>query len=561
LTDPILADFRNFLFVAWKHLRLPPPTPTQYSIAYFMQHCGSRSMVKAFRGVGKSYIAAAYAIWCLLNNPHLQIIVLSASKPRADAFTSFCLRLINEMPMLAHLRPREGQRCSMTGFDVGPCVAAQTPSIYSIGVYGQLTGFRGDIIIPDDIEVPGNSETQLQREKLALRATEYEAVLKPDSTVGKIMYLGTDQCEDSTYKDLPDRGFDVKIWPLRIDNMDELHAYGEMLHPDVAARLLADPSLFGRSLEPDRWTDTKVESIERSYGRSGFALQFKLSPRLADADRYPLKLSDLMVHALDPLSGPEKLIWCGSPDHVLGDDVPSVGLRGDRLHAALMMPQTPHMPYTGVVMAVDPAGRGKDETGYAVVATLNGLLYVLDVGGLKGYERPTLEKLATIAKRYKVQKVIVEPNFGDGMFQTILAPVMAAIHPCAIEESERSNAQKEKRIIDTLEPAMSGRRVVVDRGLFQKDYDSTSHLPVEEANLYRLFYQLTRITREKGCLKHDDRLDALALAVGYWQKVLGSDVERFVQRSQQKALDKELKNFAKHVFGHRPRSPGWINHV
>lgn len=32
----------------------------------------------------------------------------------------------------------------------------------------------------------------------------------------------------------------------------------------------------------------------------------------------------------------------------------------------------------------------------------------------------------------------------------------------------------------------------------------------------RMFYQMTRITKERGALKHDDRLDALAMAVAYW---------------------------------------------
>ena len=49
-----LRDFRNFLFVVWKHLNLPNPTDLQYDIAEFMQHGPKRSVVMAFRGVGKS---------------------------------------------------------------------------------------------------------------------------------------------------------------------------------------------------------------------------------------------------------------------------------------------------------------------------------------------------------------------------------------------------------------------------------------------------------------------------------------------------------------------------
>jgi len=237
-----------------------------------------------------------------------------------------------------------------------------------------------------------------------------------------------------------------------------------------------------------------------------------------------------------------------------------VGLRGDRFYEAVVPQAALYQPYTGVVMAIDPAGRGKDETGYAVVAALNGLLYVFDVGGLKGYETPTLEKLALIAKQYKVRSIIVEGNFGDGMFITLLKPVLARIYPCHVEESERSNTQKERRIIDTLEPVMSGHRLVINRALIQKDYESVLALPPEEAFAYRLFYQMTRITKERGCLRHDDRLDALALAVGYWQKALGRDVDDAVRDARQRALDEELRKFTQHVFGHRPRRRNWTGH-
>jgi hypothetical protein len=32
-----LKDFRNFLYVIWKHLRLPQPTALQYDIATYLQ--------------------------------------------------------------------------------------------------------------------------------------------------------------------------------------------------------------------------------------------------------------------------------------------------------------------------------------------------------------------------------------------------------------------------------------------------------------------------------------------------------------------------------------------
>ena len=45
-----LKDFRNFLYLVWKHLKLPEPTKVQYDIANYIQNSSSRAIVSAFRG-------------------------------------------------------------------------------------------------------------------------------------------------------------------------------------------------------------------------------------------------------------------------------------------------------------------------------------------------------------------------------------------------------------------------------------------------------------------------------------------------------------------------------
>jgi len=49
--------------------------------------------------------------------------------------------------------------------------------------------------------------------------------------------------------------------------------------------------------------------------------------------------------------------------------------------------------------------------------------------------------------------------------------------------------------------------------LLQQDYKSAQGYPIEHQAKYMLMYQLSRITKDKGSLKHDDRLDALTIAV------------------------------------------------
>ena len=101
-----LKDFRNFLFVIWKHLKLPAPTALQYNIAEYLQSKNRRLIIEAFRGAGKSWITSAYVCYRLYLNPEENILIVSASKTRADDASTFILRLINEVPMLQHLIPR-----------------------------------------------------------------------------------------------------------------------------------------------------------------------------------------------------------------------------------------------------------------------------------------------------------------------------------------------------------------------------------------------------------------------------------------------------------------------
>ena len=199
--------------------------------------------------------------------------------------------------------------------------------------------------------------------------------------------------------------------------------------------------------------------------------------------------------------------------------------------------------YTGSVLSIDPSGRGKDETGYAVVKMLNGQLFVPEAGGLKGgYDEQTLKQLVYIAKTNKVNKIIIESNFGDGMFMELLKPLFMTTYPCSIEEV-RHNKQKELRIIDVLEPVLNQHKLIIDPSVVQQDYKSAQSYPIEHQAKYMLIYQLSRITKDKGSLINDDRLDALSIAVNYWVEQMNQDVNNNINYRKQELLDKELTSF------------------
>jgi hypothetical protein len=312
----------------------------------------------------------------------------------------------------------------------------------------------------------------------------------------------------------------------------------------------------GDAVDPARFNDADLLEREASYGRTGFALQFMLDSTLSDLSRYPLRLSDLLVMNLSGDMGPEKLIWAPDRDRIVGD-VPCVGMSGDRYYTPFEISNS-WQKFTGSVLAIDPSGRGADETAYAVVKMLNGYLFVTDAGGIEGgYDDKALRKLAEIAKAEQVNKVLIESNFGDGMFTALLTPVLAKTYKVSIEEV-RHSTQKERRIIDTLEPVLNQHKLVINRKVIEQDYDSTRHLPPEKALKYQLFYQMSRITRSKGALAHDDRLDVLAMAVNYWTEQMSQDVDRQMATRKEELLKRDLENFMDTVVGRKPSPHKWF---
>ena len=542
---PQLKDFKNFLYLCWKQLNLPDPTPLQYDVADYMQHGDKRAIIQAFRGCGKSWICSAYVVHQLLMNPSLNILVVSASKTRSDDFSTFTLRLINEMPILHHLRPKDNQRQSKISFDVGPAPASHAPSVKSLGISSQLTGSRADLIIADDIEVANNSATMLMREKLSEQVKEFDAILKPDDS-SKVIFLGTPQTFDSIYTKLQERGYKTKIWPAT----HITPSHNDKIYEGNVADFCVDAEKEAKSTEPLRFSDVDLAERKISYGSAGYTMQFMLDSKLSDVEKFPLKTSDLIVTSIDNEVAPERYVWARSPELEWDSTVPNVAFAGERYHRP-MKTLGDMVEYTGSVLAIDPAGRGRDETGYAVCKMLNGYLYVPAAGGLQGgYAEETLVELAEIAKKHKVNYIVTESNFGDGMFNELIKPVLNRIYPVSIEEV-RHSTQKELRIVDTLEPVMAGHRLVIDPDVIKDDFATIQKYPHESQLKYSLFYQMSRLTRDRGAITHDDRLDALSIAVAYWTEQMAQDADLKMAERKVELLDKELQSFQDAYFKNR----------
>ena len=525
LEKELHKDFRIFLTAIWTHLNLPVPTRAQLCIADYLQNGPKRLQIQAFRGVGKSWITAAFVLWTLFNNPNKKIMVVSASKDRADSFSIFCQRLILEVPWLSHLKPKnDDQRWSRISFDVGPAAPHQAPSVKSVGITGQLTGSRADLMVLDDVEVPNNSMTELQREKLLQLVTECESILTPKRE-SRIMFLGTPQTTFTVYNKLRERSYRPFVWPARYPR--KIAMYDGLLAPQLVDDLDNKDDLTWQTTDT-RFKEADLLEREASMGRSNFMLQFMLDTSLSDAEKFPLKFADLIINPVNPTHAPENIIWCSDPNNVM-KDLPCVGLPGDYYYKPMQI-QGEWMEYAETICSVDPSGRGADETVATFLSQLNGIIYLHEMYASKdGYSDKTLLEILRRCRKYDASTLLIESNFGDGIVSELFRKHCQTTKTNINIEETRANVRKEDRIIDSLEPVFNQHRLVVDPKVIEWDYASNANEAVENRFQYMLGYQISRMCREKGAVRHDDRIDSLAQGVKWFTDALALSAEEQIK--------------------------------
>ena len=541
MTDVLTAlqgDFKLFLQALWQQLDLPQPTKAQYAIADYLQHGPKRLQIQAFRGVGKSWITGAFVLWTLFNNPEKKIMIISASKERADNMSIFLQKLIIETPWLSHLQPKsDDARWSRISFDVN-CSPSQAPSVKSVGITGQLTGSRADLMILDDVEVPGNSMTEMMREKLLQLCTEAESILTPKED-SRIMYLGTPQTVFTIYKKLAERNYRPFVWPARVPR--SMTNYDGLIAPQLQADI--DDGMEPWSVtDKDRFSDDDLIEREAAMGRSNFMLQFMLDTSLSDAEKFPLKMADLIVTSVNPTDAPENVVWCSDPRNCI-KELPTVGLPGDYFYSPMQL-QGEWGSYTETICSVDPSGRGSDETTAAYISQRNGILYLHEMRAYKdGYSDNTLLDILKGCKKYKATSLLIESNFGDGIVAELFRKHMAQTKYAVAIEETRANVRKEDRIIDTLEPVLNQHKLCIDKSVIEWDYKSNPDTAPEKRLQYMLFYQMSRMCREKGAVRHDDRIDALAQGVKYFTDILSISAQQAIVDRRREEWNDMLEGF------------------
>jgi len=536
-------DFIIFYTYTFAHLNLPRPTFAQYEMArYISDRDNPHRMVMAQRGLSKSLTSQIYVVWRLLNDPNQKILVMSAGRTRASNYSQFVQKLIKMLPITKHMTPRHNlERTSGESFDVAGSAASDSPSVYAVGAATQVTGFRATLIIYDDIETAQTVESVVKTEAINVYAMEAQNLLM--SGHDESITLCTPHSINSIYVDwIEDKGFKLIIIPAFYPPLsDNDEKYWGSIAPYILERVKADPTLIGQPID-ERLDKAFLESKKMRIGKSKFKLQFMLDVSDSDALRFPLKLSDFIVTDVDDDIAPLKIAWSSMPDNILYQK--HRGFNKDKLYKPRSESQETG-EYDLKLMSIDTAGHGADETGVTILFTLGTRMFVKKIIGLKGgYEDENLINIAMMCAEYNLHTVVVEDNFGDGMFKKLLEPHILKHSPFTEVEGMKVSGQKEIRIIEALEPMMNQHRIVVSKEVFEHDM-------LTDKIMNTFSYQLSHITKERDCLKHDDRLDSFANAVTFAIEFLADDEDRVLEFHVEKEADKTLEFTLQHFQGLR----------
>jgi len=528
----------------------------QLDIGDYLEDGPIYRMIQAQRGQAKTTITAIYAVWRLIHNPATRILILSAGGGMASQISGWIIQIINGMDILECMKPDKafGDRTSVEAFDIHHILKGpeKSPSIACLGAFSNMQGYRADILIADDIESKKNSGTPVQREKLIDVTRDFTSIC----SAGDIIYLGTPQSVDSIYNTLPSRGYDVRVWTGRFPTVDEMDNYAGMLAPSIENACREHPHLTkgggptgvrGQATDPVIVSEDRLNAKEIDQGPAYFQLQHMLDTAMMDKDRYPLKVENIFFMDLrDAERAPLDMTLIKNSSMLM--PIPEQFPFPAKFH------RVPHIgetfgAYSGTHMYVDPAGGGAngDETAYAVTRTAAGKIFVITAGGIKGgLHEARLDELTALVLKYQVNSISIEKNFGNGALSNVWQPKLlkaaAEAHLQVSIEDVWESGQKELRIIDVLDPIISNGRLIMDEAMLDDDWDMCQRYALNDRPVYSLFWQIARITRDRNCLIHDDRIDALAGSVRYWVQHLALDEDKERVRNQQKAYNKMIQN-------------------
>jgi hypothetical protein len=268
---PVTCTFHQF-FAVWAGMQKPAWAIPHFHIEIldflsdYKSWDNNTGLLQVFRGAAKSTIVGLWIVYLLTQDPTLRILVLSADKKTAGKITTDVATIVERHPLAKHLHGKENVWRADT-LMVNGSTDGRNPSVTSWGVMSNITGARADIIIYDDTEVPKNSRTEVEREKLREKLDEPTHILVPG---GYELFVGTPHSHDSIYTEVAgestvEEPFRTGCSQLKIPVMSDIK--GEF------------PFLSGTPIWPERFSQSEIDKKQRGSATKGhFLSQYLLLP-------------------------------------------------------------------------------------------------------------------------------------------------------------------------------------------------------------------------------------------------------------------------------------------
>lgn len=421
---------------------------------------GRAGVLEVMRGAGKSTIVAVFQAWVLYIDASARILDQACDNPTARKLSRDTRGVLRRHPLCKGMLPRDD--AAVESINVVGNPDERNPNIAAHGVLSNTTSSRADMVVFDDVEVPKNCRSDDARSMLRERMGEATHILVPG---GKKLFIGTPHTHDSIYDEQTAAG----VLTLKIPLFEHHVRYEE----GATAKQRRFPFNFAGPLYVwlGRTKDSRllVEGVDYRVERS--AVVFDKAPdRLVDiyaGNAWPDRFDrdDLALRRRDC----KTLNTWDSQYQLHAKPLHEVRLDPARIIAYAVEPTIleangevrmllGETRIVGVVARWDCAlGKVKgDDSALSVVFTNErGELFWHIAKGLTGDVDQQCQQVREIMVRYQIGRVTVETNGVGGFVPPILRKHLAGLN-CHVDE-QASTANKDARILEGLEPPLSGR--------------------------------------------------------------------------------------------------------
>lgn len=483
------------------------------TVCEWLEDFGNLGLLMLPRGHAKSTILDVYNAYRLYRNTDELILHQGATDPDAYKCSRGTQQVLEKHPLTWN---RQKSRGETQKWWIQGSSDVKHGSLHSRGILSNVTGARSTFIQNDDVETPTTTATPEARDKLRYRLSEQIHILIPGS---QRLFIGTPHSFDSLYTQLQDAGANSLI--LRMFQHEARFISGAL---EVATTFKPEYLFSGIGSHSKllvEYDDYKVEKRKNDY-----LIQLTAKHSLLDvyadalwADRFTPKIMEDRRKECNTVNE-----W-DSQYQLHAKPVGEIRLDPDRL-----VPYSEEVTWhksngcttmmlgekriVSATLKLDPSS-GKVKSDVSAVALVlqdeNGKLYWHRSVALTGDVVTTDEKgqftggqmyqLADLIEEFKLPNIIVETNGIGGHVPSILRSVLKKRNLyCGVIEKHES-ANKNKRIIGTLEAPLLGGYLYAHQSVLQTNGQDS--VQVKQMRLFD-----PSVTNNQ-----DDYIDALAGAI------------------------------------------------